>query len=106
MAETPETKVKAKVKKLLKKMEEKGGVWSTALSSRYHSGLPDFSALIEGEANYIEAKAEGKPLTPLQIYVAKAILTAGGKYWMATIKENKLCLTEYLGRGRIPKSVR
>jgi len=59
---TPETKVKAKLKKLLKV----GGYWFSSISDRYHSGLPDVIAIRSGLVYFIEVKSSTGKLTRLQ----------------------------------------
>lgn len=59
---TPETKIKVKLKKLLKEAD----CFFSAISDRYHSGLPDFIAVKGGQVFFIEVKSQVGELTKLQ----------------------------------------
>ena len=77
MAATPETRVKKKIKEML--TQEKR--WYSAISDRYHSGLPDFIAVgRNGEFVAIEAKAAGKKPEPIQEEIGRRIERSGGRY--------------------------
>lgn len=84
MPQTPETKVKGKVKAWLRKH----AVWWTAISDRYHVGIPDFLCVLatdihHGKLTAIEAKSEVGRLTQRQLYEANKILLAGGSFFVA-----------------------
>ena len=89
MAQTPETKVKKKVKKWL----AVNAKWWTPISDRYHIGLPDFLCILKtdihhGKLTAIEAKSNVGRLTLRQLHDAKGILAAGGKYLVARPAES------------------
>lgn len=74
MAATPESKVKDKVKKILKKW---GAYYAMPIGTGFgHAGVPDFLVCFEGKFIGIECKANGGKLTALQrsnlLEIAKA----------------------------------
>lgn len=74
---TPESKVKDKIKVLLKKYN----VWyymPVSMGMGQH-GIPDFICCINGKFLAIEAKAEGKVPTALQVMQMGKIKVAGGE---------------------------
>jgi hypothetical protein len=77
MATTPEAKVKAKIKAILKSYD---AYYAMPIGTGYgNSGVPDFLVCLGGEFLAIEAKAgKGQP-TALQLKNLDAILTAGGR---------------------------
>lgn len=76
MAATPESKVKDKVKKILK---EYGAYYAMPVASGYgHAGIPDFLACYKGQFLGIECKANGGKPTTLQLSNLKQIDDAGG----------------------------
>ena len=82
MAATPETAVKTQVKKWLKE----NAMWSTAISDRYHVGLPDFLCVLRGDYGKItgiEVKSATGALTRRQAEEGRRIIAAGGEYWVA-----------------------
>lgn len=84
MATTPEGKVKARIKKILKDYD----VWYfMPVPSGYggKSGIPDFVCLAKGQSIYIEAKAGDKRPTPLQDETMKEIRRHGG--WALCVNE-------------------
>lgn len=77
MAQTPESRVKARVKRILEKyphayrtMPVTGGFGN--------SGVPDFIVCINGKFVGIECKANGNKPTALQLKNLNAIVEAGG----------------------------
>lgn len=76
MAATPEAKVKAKIKAILK---EHGVYYAMPIGTGYgNSGVPDFLCCVDGRFLAIEAKAKhGKP-TELQMKHMREINNAGG----------------------------
>lgn len=74
---TPESKVKEKIKKILK---ERGAYYAMPMGTGYgNSGVPDFLVCLNGEFLAIEAKAgKGKP-TALQEKNMRDIEKAGGR---------------------------
>lgn len=91
---TPETRVKGKIKKMLKEIEVREGAFWFPISQRYHSGFPDFLLIREGRPIFIEGKAEGEDLRKLQSWTMKRIVNAGARYWIGTEKEKKLIILE------------
>lgn len=84
MSATPETKVKSKIKAWLKDH----AAWWTSISDRYHIGLPDFMCIMAHEVHHgrftaIEAKSSTGRLTQRQLHEARAIVAAGGRYYVA-----------------------
>lgn len=78
---TPETKVKAKVKKWA---EYKGG-FLLPISQRYHSGTPDFIHFQDGKASAIEVKAPDGKMSKIQKVIAGEFMRNGITYFIATI---------------------
>jgi Holliday junction resolvase len=76
MAQTPEAKVKAQIKKILKEH----GVWyAMPMGTGYgNSGVPDFLCCIKGKFLAIEAKAGKGIPTALQEKNLRDIKAAGG----------------------------
>ena len=77
MAATPESKVKAKIKKIL---EENNVYYAMPIGTGYgRSGVPDFLCCVEGRFLAIEAKATDKDKpTALQMREMKRIEDVGG----------------------------
>jgi len=76
MAATPESKVKAKIKAILK---AHGIYYAMPIGTGYgNSGVPDFLCCINGHFVAIEAKAGKGQATALQLKNLQAINTAGG----------------------------
>ena len=77
MAATPESKVKAKIKKIL---EENGVYYAMPIGTGYgRSGVPDFLCCVDGKFLAIEAKATDKDKpTALQMREMKRIEDVGG----------------------------
>jgi len=76
MAATPESKVKDKVKKILK---EYGAYYAMPVASGYgHAGIPDILACYKGRFLGIECKANGGKPTALQLSNLRQIHDAGG----------------------------
>lgn len=94
MARTPEGTVKSRFKRWLhdRRRRADGGLLWFMLSDRYSSGLPDFVLIWDGDVTWVEAKAEGETLRPLQAFVAMKILKAGGRYSIVTMEGDELCL--------------
>ena len=91
MASTPESKVKAKIKKIL---VEHNIYYAMPIGTGYgNSGVPDFLCCVNGYFVAIEAKAgKGEP-TALQCKNLKHINASGG--YTCVINENNL---DYLER--------
>ena len=76
MAATPEAKVKAKIKKILK---DHGVYYAMPIGTGYgNSGVPDFLCCVNGTFVAIEAKAGKGTTTALQEKNLRDIRTAGG----------------------------
>lgn len=77
MAATPESKVKAKIKKIL---EENNVYYAMPIGTGYgRSGVPDFLCCVDGKFLAIEAKATDKDKpTALQMREMKRIEDVGG----------------------------
>jgi pantoate kinase len=89
MATTPESKVKAKIKKILK---DHGVYYAMPIGTGYgNSGVPDFLCCVNGNFLAIEAKAGKGMTTALQEKNIREIKEAGGT--AAVIAEAQL---EYL----------
>lgn len=89
MAATPEAKVKAKIKKILK---DNGVYYAMPIGTGYgNSGVPDFLCCVNGNFLAIEAKAGKGTTTALQEKNLRDIKQAGGT--AAVIAEEQL---EYL----------
>ena len=89
MAATPEAKVKAKIKKILK---DHGVYYAMPIGTGYgNSGVPDFLCCVNGNFLAIEAKAGKGTTTALQEKNLRDIKQAGGT--AAVIAEEQL---EYL----------
>ena len=77
MATTPESKVKAKIKKILK---DHGVYYAMPIGTGYgNSGVPDFLVCLGGEFLAIEAKAGKGIPTALQEKNLRDIKAAGGR---------------------------
>jgi Holliday junction resolvase len=89
VAVTPEAKVKAKIKKILK---DHGVYYAMPIGTGYgNSGVPDFLCCVNGNFLAIEAKAGKGTTTALQEKNLREIKQAGGT--AAVIAEEQL---EYL----------
>ncbi len=76
MAQTPEAKVKAKIKLILK---EYGVYYAMPIGTGYGtSGVPDFLCCVAGRFVAVEAKAGKGTTTALQIKNLREIEAAGG----------------------------
>lgn len=75
---SPETRIKLKLKRQIKALKEHHALYFTSISDRYRSGMPDNLIICEGWHVFIECKAEGKSLRPLQRKVADDIRYGGG----------------------------
>jgi pantoate kinase len=76
MATTPEAKVKAKIKAILK---EHGVYYAMPIGTGYgNSGVPDFLCCVNGHFFAIEAKAGKGVATALQIKNMQQIIDANG----------------------------
>jgi hypothetical protein len=77
MSQTPEAKVKAKIKAILK---AHGAYYAMPIGTGYgSSGVPDFLVCLNGEFLAIEAKAGKGVPTALQLKNLREIETAGGR---------------------------
>ena len=75
MAQTPEGKVKDRVKRLLKKY---GCYWFMPVQSGYGAPTLDILVCCRGVFLAIETKAPGKKPTPRQELIIQQIVSAGG----------------------------
>ena len=76
MASTPESKVKTKIKAILK---EQGVYYAMPIGTGYgNAGVPDFLCCVNGRFVAIEAKANGGQTTALQDKNLHDIAAAGG----------------------------
>ena len=76
MAQTPEAKVKAKIKLILK---EYGVYYAMPIGTGYGtSGVPDFLCCVDGRFVAVEAKAGKGTTTALQVKNLREIEAAGG----------------------------
>lgn len=88
MATTPEAKVKAKIKAILKSYD---AYYAMPIGTGYgNSGVPDFLVCLNGEFLAIEAKAGRGVPTALQLKNLDAILTAGGRVLVINEEDIKL----------------
>lgn len=77
---TPESKVKAKIKKILTGM---GAYYAMPMGTGFgNSGVPDFLVCLNGKFFGIEAKANGGKPTALQLKNMNEIRGAGGVAWV------------------------
>jgi hypothetical protein len=85
---TPESKVKAKLKQLLR---DKGRYWFMPVQTGYGSTTLDFLVCSDdGHFVAYECKAEGRKLTPRQELVARQITNAGGDAYKVTLVNGEL----------------
>ena len=86
MASTPEAKVKAKIKTILKSY---GVYYAMPIGTGYgNSGVPDFLCCVNGKFVAIEAKAGKGQATALQLKNLQEINACGG--YSCIINENNL----------------
>ena len=81
MAQTPEGKVKKKVRDLLNRL----GIWHYLPANNGYGrhGIPDFVAIVNGQFVGIEVKADRtKKPTALQIRCGEEITAAGGVWFL------------------------
>lgn len=99
MAQTPEAKVKAKIKDLLKKY---GVYYAMPIGTGYgNSGVPDFLCCVGGHFLAIEAKANGGKPTALQLKNINQINTCGGT--AVVIDETNLTMLEAILKAKTEK---
>ena len=80
MANTPEAKIKANIKKIL---QLHGIYYAMPMGTGYgNSGVPDFLCCLNGKFLAIEAKANGGLITALQQKNLGNIQEAGGLWWI------------------------
>ena len=80
MASTPEAKVKAKIKAILKAHNV---YYAMPIGTGYgNSGVPDFLCCVNGKFLAIEAKAGKGTPTALQEKNLQAIVDSGGDAWV------------------------
>ena len=92
MAATPEAKVKAKVRALLK---ASGAYYIMPVTGGYgSSGAPDFLVCHKGNFIGVECKAGKGVMTALQIQASYAITNAGGAFFLVTDDPATLRLLE------------
>ena len=90
MATTPEAKVKAKIKAILK---AHGIYYAMPIGTGYgNSGVPDFLCCVNGKFVAIEAKAGKGQATALQLKNLQAINSAGG--YTCIIREDNYAYLE------------
>ena len=75
MAQTPEGRVKDRIKKVIKRY---GGYYYMPVSGGYGAQALDFHGCINGYAFFVEAKAGLKVMTPRQRGTAALLTAAGG----------------------------
>ena len=99
MAQTPEAKVKAKIKALFKKY---GVYYAMPIGTGYgNAGVPDFLCCVGGHFLAVEAKANrGKP-TALQFKNINEINTCGGT--AIVVDETGLTMLEAILKARTEK---
>jgi hypothetical protein len=91
MATTPEAKVKAKIKAILKRYDV---YYAMPIGTGYgSSGVPDFLCCVNGKFVAIEAKAGNNQATALQLKNLQLINASGG--YTLIIREDNL---DYLAR--------
>jgi Holliday junction resolvase len=95
MAQTPESKVKDKIVKILKKHSVY--YFFPATHGYGRSGVPDIIACFRGQFVAIECKAGDKKPTALQQRELKNIMTAGGHAYVAN-EENISFFDSYFNR--------
>ena len=92
MATTPEAKVKAKIKAILK---AHNAYYAMPIGSGYgNSGVPDFLVCLNGEFLAIEAKAGKGVPTALQLKNLREIEDAGGRTLVINEESLKLGVLE------------
>jgi hypothetical protein len=100
MASTPESKVKAKIKAILK---EHGVYYAMPIGTGYgNAGVPDFLCCVNGKFVAIEAKANGGKTTALQDKNLRDIESAGGVTCILN-EDNVSVLGNYLKFMKEPK---
>ena len=93
MAATPESKVKAEIKKILK---DNGVYYAMPMGTGYgNSGVPDFLCCVNGKFLAIEAKAGKGQTTALQKKHIADIESAGGDAWVVR-EDNIVHLEAYI----------
>ena len=93
MAATPESKVKAKIKLILKKHDI---YYAMPIGTGYgNSGVPDFLCCLNGKFFAIEAKAGKGTTTALQEKNLKNIIESGGDAWVVN-ETNLVHLEEFV----------
>jgi hypothetical protein len=99
MAQTPEAKVKAKIKALLKKY---GVYYAMPIGTGYgNAGVPDFLCCAGGRFLAIEAKANGGKPTALQLKNINEINSCGGT--AIVVDETGLTMLEAILKARTEK---
>ena len=99
MAQTPEAKVKAKIKALLKNY---GVYYAMPIGTGYgNAGVPDFLCCAGGHFLAIEAKANGGKPTALQLKNINEINTCGGT--AIVVDETGLTMLEAILKARTEK---
>jgi len=96
MSSTPEAKVKAAIKKILK---EHGAWYAMPMGTGYgNSGVPDFICCLQGQFVAVEAKAGKGIPTALQEKNLRDIKVSGGYAWVVNeenLDEFKEWIKEY-----------
>lgn len=91
---TPEGKVKEKIKRLLKHY----GAWyymPVSIGMGQH-GIPDFVCCYNGKLFGIEAKAEGKKPTVLQMKQKSLIEASGGAWFLVDNDESLMGVEQWI----------
>lgn len=93
MAQTPEGKVKDKIKKILK---ANNVYFAMPMGTGYgNAGVPDFLCCVKGQFLAIEAKAGAGETTALQKKAIREIQDSGGDAWVVR-ETNLIHLEEYI----------
>ena len=101
MALTPEAKVKAKIKAVLKAHNI---YYAMPIGTGYgNSGVPDFLCCINGKFVAVEAKAGKGTTTALQDKNLKNIIESGGDAWVVN-ETNLVHLEEFVKESLCQKS--
>lgn len=85
---TPEGKVKAAIKAIMKPYVKDTSLWYFMPVPYANAGVPDFVACVNGRFLGIEAKAGPGKMTALQTRVFASIIAAGGE--TVCVNENRL----------------
>lgn len=98
MAQTPEGKVKAKVKALLNRAK---AYYFMPVQAGYGAPGLDFHCVFHGHAFFIETKAPGKKMTPRQEQTARKMRAAGGVVFVVDGEESLAEVESWIARTLI-----